>query len=202
MCQIRSVHVLVVGLFFFALAAGCAGTRVPLPDAFPATPTVVFGKVRVELSGLTNRWFLPELEFVELLNHDTHKRFRIDFKAKQSLFLMSLPEGYYELVRVQIAEGAFRSMAQLSSSFRIHINKLTYLGTWTFVVAPPYYDRAVTMTVASEFPDTVAEIRAKYPDYPSRVAKSALPSPLSQEARLYEVMPYPRVKYFRRNPAT
>lgn len=191
-----------MGVLVPAFGAGCGGGYVPLPTAFPDTPTLVFGKVQVNLSGPTNRGFVPVIEFAELYNRDTGEGFRIDFRTNQSLFILPLAEGHYELTRIQIAEGAFRSMAQFSSSFHVQKDRLTYVGTWLFSVAPPYYDRAVTLTVSSEFTKAIEELNAKYPDRPSRVDQSMLPAPQVQETRLYEVMPYPRVKYYRRHPAT
>lgn len=188
--------------FVLAFEGGCGVTYAPLPTAFPAAPTLVFGNIQVKLSGPTNRWFVPQIEFAELYHRDTHERIRIDFKTQQSLFILPLPEGQYELTRVQIAEGGFRSMAQLSSSFRVQNDRMTYVGTWTFEVAPPYYDRAITLTVSSELTNAVAEMQTKYPDHHEHLVQSALPIPATQETRLFEVVPYPRVKYFRRNPAT
>ena len=202
MFSVRTGHLAVVGFVMLTFGSGCAGMQVPLPKAFPATSTVVFGKVLVNLSGPTNRWFVPEIEFAELYNRDLNERIRINFKAQQSLFVLPLPEGHYDLIRVQIAEGAFRSMAQLPLSFQVQNDRITYVGTWTFEVAPPYYDRAITLTVSSELTNAVAEMHRKYPGYQDYLVRNALPIPASQETRLYEVMPYPRVKYFRRHPAT
>ena len=202
MGNIRSVLRIVMGFLVLAFGAGCGAGYAPLPIVFPATPTIVFGKVQVNLSGSSNRWFIPEIEFAELYNRDTDERIRVDFKAKQSLFILPIPEGHYELTRIQIAEGAYRSMAQLSSSFRVKKDQLTYVGTWTFEVAPPYYDRAITLTVSSELTNAVAEMQTRYPGHQDHHVQNALPVPVRQETRLYEVMPYPRVKYFRRHPAT
>ena len=161
---------------------------------------MAFGRIEVSLTGPTNRWYGPAVEFVEVRNRETDQRFRIELQAKRSLFVVSLPAGEYELARVQIGEGPFRGIGYISSAFRIGAtDQATYLGTWKFSVSSPFYYRIVALNVTSELTETVAEMSVAYPDHRLPPVVSALPSPGKDENRLFEMWAYPRVKYFRRH---
>jgi len=107
--------VLVIG--FILSAIGCAKEVVSLPKTLPNNKPVAFGKIQAFLTGPTNRWSAPQVRFFELENLTTKERIRVDVESADSPFFLSLPAGEYELARVQINEGAFRSMAQLNETF-------------------------------------------------------------------------------------
>jgi len=193
------IHILLSSLAL--LVGGCVAALEPIPSSFPREGAVAFGRVKVILTGPTTRWYQPEIQFIELHNQDLDERFRLDIGSKESLFAISLPEGAYKITRVQIREGGFRGMAELSASFHIDSNTVHYLGTWTFEVASPFYNRDLVMTVSSEMIQAVAEASVTFQDFKSRPVTASLAQPESAQVRLYEVMPYPRMRYFRRHPA-
>ncbi len=137
------------------------------------------------------------------MNRQTRERFRVDVESDDQQFVLFLPPGEYELDRVQINEGPFLSMAQLSSSFALEEGAISYLGIWRFGVDSPRYGRMVVVSMIPDDQDRLqAEqfIRDKYPDREAQSVVTRLPDPTHSEARLYEVMPYPRYPtYFRRH---
>jgi hypothetical protein len=183
--------------------AGCV-TDLP-PTVVPteeATPLVI-GRVTTVITGETRRIYEPTLRFFELVNRQTQERFRVDVESDDQQFVLSLPPGEYELNRVQINEGPFMSMAQLSASFALEQGGITYLGTWRFGVDSPRYGRMVVLSMIVDEQDRdQAEqiIKQKYPTQEIPAVVTVLPDPAESEARLYEVMPYPRYpRYFQRH---
>ncbi len=185
-------------LWFALVVPGCMSAIQAAPESFPKEGSVAFGRVKVLLTGPTARWYLPEIRFIELHNHTIDARFRLDIESDESMFAFSLPEGDYQITRVQIREGGFRGMAELTTSFHIDSEKVNYLGTWTFVVAPPYYDRGLVMTVSSDMIETLAEAYVTYKDLQSRSIITNLAHPEKFETRLFEITPYPRIRWFQR----
>jgi hypothetical protein len=114
-----------------------------------------------------------------------------------------LAPGEYELIRVQINEGPFLSMAELSSTFSVGSDPVTYLGTWRFGVDSPKYGRMVSISMINDDHDRAQTLHALASNDPSLdvgAVATALPNPAELQTRLYEVMPYPRVpRYFRRH---
>jgi len=176
----------------------CVAGVSPIPESFPENGSVALGRIKVELIGPSSRWYEPEVRFIELYNPTLEMRFRIDIETDKSLFVISLPEGDYHITRVQIGEGAFRGMAELTASFHLDADALNYLGTWTFGVGSPYYDRDIMLTVSSEMVQAIAEAKMIYQDLPSRPITSNLASPAKSQTRLFEVTPYPRMRWFQR----
>lgn len=187
----------------FVVLAGCV-TDLPLTVAptEEATPLVI-GRVTTVITGETRRIYDPALRFFELVNRQTQERFRIDIGSDDQQFVLSLPPGKYELNRVQINEGPFMSMAQLSASFALEQGAITYLGTWRLGVDSPRYGRMVVLSMIVDEQDRdQAEqiIKQKYPAHEIPAVTTVLPEPTESEARLYEVMPYPRYpRYFQRH---
>ena len=181
-------------------AHGCVATVQSIPASFPEEGTIAFGRIHIMLAGPTTRWYEPDVRFIELYNQTIGTRIRLDVEAAESLFAFALPEGDYQITRVQIREGGFRGMANLTMSFHIDSDHVNYLGTWTFVVAPPYYDRDLVMTVSSEMVQTLAEANVTYQNIESRPMTTNLPQPSTIKTRLFEMTPYPRVRWFQRRP--
>ena len=128
----------------------CAKEVKPLPDTLPDNKPMAFGKIQAYLTGPTNRWYLPQVRFFELQNLKTKERIRVDVASAESPFFVSLPPGEWELARVQINEGAFRSMAQLNETFEVSEGSLNYLGTWELKIHPPTYLRLIDVSVQSD----------------------------------------------------
>lgn len=196
MQEIRSLMV-VLGIVFSFL--GCATRMAPLPASLSADQTIVYGQVQASLTGQTTRWYTPQVRFFELMNHSTTERFRVDIESADSPFFLALPPGEYELVRLQINEGAFRSMAQLNLTFQVRKGELNYLGKWEVKIHPPTYLRLVEVFVETDLEDAKAEVRSLYPDLAGLPIQSQLPTPKDSETRLVEISPYPRVWWFCRH---
>ncbi|MDA1304760.1 MAG: hypothetical protein O2999_10740 [Nitrospirae bacterium] len=180
------------------LAQACVGGLQPVPDTFPEKGSVAFGRIKVVLSGPSHRWYEPEVRFIELYNRTLDKRFRLDVESNESLFAISLPEGDYHLTRVQIMEGGFRGMAELTTSFHLDADTVNYLGTWTFSVGAPFYDRDIVLTVSSDMIQALAEAHMIYQDLSPQTIRSNLAYPAEVQTRLFQVTPYPRVRWFQR----
>ena len=185
--------------FFMVLVGGCVTEIGPLPKNLPDNQPVAFGKVQAFLTGPTNRWYAPQVRFFELKNLTTKKRFRVDVQSADSSFFLSLPAGDYELTRVQINEGAFRSMAQLNPTFQVSDGGLNYLGKWELKIHPPTYLRLIDVSVESDLEDAKAEVLSLHPDLAGLPIVAQLPTPTESESRLVEMSPYPRVWWFCRH---
>lgn len=191
--------VLVLAISVITAVMGCAKEVVPLPKSVPTNKPVAFGKVQAFLTGPTNRWYFPQVRFFELENLSTKERFRVDLKSAESPFFISLPPGEYELARVQINEGAFRSMAQLNKTFEISDGALNYLGKWELKIHPPTYLRLIDVSVESDLEEAKAEVYSLHPDLAGLPIVARLPDPVDSETRLVEMAPYPRVWWFCRH---
>ncbi|MDT3777165.1 hypothetical protein PJI16_06300 [Nitrospira sp. MA-1] len=196
MKEIRTL-MLVLGIAFPFL--GCATNMAPLPANLSVDQTIVFGKVQASLTGPTTRWYTPQIRFFELMNLTTKEWFRVDIESADSPFFLALPPGEYELVRLQINEGAFRSMAQLNSTFEVSRGGLNYLGIWEVKIHPPTYLRLVDVSVETDLEDAKAQVLSLYPDLAGLPITSQLPTPRDSETRLVEISPYPRVWWFCRH---
>jgi hypothetical protein len=190
------------GLMFVALT-GCV-TELPVTaESTAGAATLVLGRVTTVLTGERRRIYEPMLRTFELENQQTHERFRVDVQSDDQQFALSLPPGEYELNRIQISEGPFMSMAQLSASFALEQGALTYLGTWRFGVDSPRYGRMVVLSMIVDEQDKAQAEQIgkhKYPAHELHAVVTVLPDPTKSEARLYEVMPYPRYpQYFQRH---
>jgi hypothetical protein len=189
-------------LLCIGLSACATGVPVTV-DSSDNLVTLAVGRVTTVLTGEVRRIYEPTLRTFELENQQTHQRFRVDVQFYDEQFTLSLPPGRYELNRIQISEGPFLSMAQLSASFSLEEGKTTYLGTWRFGVDSPRYGRMVVVSIVPNDEDRgEAEqlIKDKYPNRDVYPLVTTLPEPAHSEARLYEVMPYPRYpSYFRRH---
>jgi hypothetical protein len=178
---------------------GCAKEVKPLPETLPENKPVAFGKIQAYLTGPTNRWYLPQVRFFELQNLNTKERVRVDVASADSPFFVSLPAGEWELARVQINEGAFRSMAQLNETFEVSAGSLNYLGTWELKIHPPTYLRLVDIAVESDLEEAKAKLFSVYPDLEGLPVIAKLPTPKDKETRLVEIAPYPRMWWFCRH---
>jgi hypothetical protein len=181
----------------------CA-THVPtMADPAEVTNGLVVGRVLTFLTGERSRRYLPEMRFLELEDQDSRKRFQVEIDSPDQDFAISLPPGRYRLTRVQVSEGPFLSMAELSMAFTVDASAVTYVGTWRFGVDSPRYGRMIVASMVADQAES-AGIRDflidRYPDLQGRPIVETLPQPLQVEARLYEVMPYPRYpRCFRRH---
>lgn len=182
---------------------GCVTELPATVESVDGSATLVVGRVTTVLTGERKRIYEPVLRTFELENQQTHERYRVDVQSDDERFTLSLPPGKYVLNRIQVSEGPFMSMAQLSTSFALEQGAITYLGTWRFGVDSPRYGRMVVLSmVADEKDRDQAEkiIKEKYPSHEIHPIVTVVPDPAESEARLYEVLPYPRYpRYFQRH---
>ena len=179
-------------------------TELPIvPDAGPVQPPLAVGRVVAVLTGERSRIYQPAVRSFEVENRQTNERFNVHIESDNESFIVPLSPGDYELIRVQINEGPFLSLAQLASTFTVGQDPITYLGTWRFAVDSPKYGRMVSVSMINDEEDRAQALdmlTRRDPSIGVNVVAIALPNPREQQTRLYEVMPYPRVpRYFRRH---
>ena len=163
--------------------------------------SLVVGRVITVLTGERSRRYVPQIRFLELEDKDTKQRFQVDIESPDQRFAIDLPSGKYRLNRVQISEGPFMSMADLDMTFSVEAGVITHVGTWRFGVDSPRYGRNVIVSmVPEERAMAYTFLNEQYPAFNENSMVQRLPQPSEVEARLYEVMPYPRIsRYFRRH---
>ena len=188
---------------FCVVLSGCV-SELPVTVAQPdVSGTLVVGRVVTIITGESQRIYGPELRSFEVINKLSQERFKVIMQSKDGYFSLSLPAGTYELNLVQISEGPFLSMAQLSSSFALKSDVMTFLGTWRFGVDSPTYGRQVVVSMIQDERDQERAQQFVTETYPTLKAQSLAmltPQPSHEVARLFEVMPYPRiVGFFRRH---
>ena len=185
------------------IASGCATEVSPLVDQDQIRGSLVVGRAVTVVIGERSRRYLPQVRFLEVEDQESKKRFQLRTDSPDQRFAMDLPPGRYRLMRVQISEGPFMSMADLDMAFLVEAVAVTHVGTWRFGVGTTGYGRTVmvSMTVDQEENDGMRGfLGEQYPRFRGAAAVESLPKPSQVEARLYEVMPYPRYpRYFRRH---
>ncbi|MFO0699212.1 MAG: hypothetical protein U0236_08290 [Nitrospira sp.] len=197
----RLLRVGLIGVLSLSVA-GCMTKLPSLAHQDQVTGSLVVGRILTVLTGERTRRYGPQIRFLELEDQDSSKRFHVEIESPDQRFAISLPPGKYQLTRVQISEGPFMSMADLSMAFSVDAGAVTYVGTWRFEVDSPRYGRMVAVTVVVDQAES-ARVRdflaEQYPKLNGRSMIETLPQPTMTNVRLYEVMPYPRYPtYFRR----
>lgn len=191
------------GAVGFLLLQGCVTELPAVPEEGIGQSKVAVGRVVAVLTGERRRIYEPAVKSFEVQNRETKERFTVEIQSDDEQFIVPLPPGEYELTRVQINEGPFLSMAQLESVFSVGQDPVTYVGTWRFGVDSPKYGRMVSISMINDEEDRTQVLHTLVASDPSVDVESvatALPEPTEVQARLYEVMPYPRVpRYFRRH---
>ncbi len=193
----------VVGTLWLTGLWGCVTEAPTVPQPVDARMILVAGRAVAVITGDRERRFGPEVRQVELLHRQTDVRYSVTVEANDKAFAFFLPAGAYEITRVQISEGPFLSMAQLSSSFSVGDEPIAYVGTWRFGVDSPRYGRMVLVSMVSENDarqQAEDKIREQFPALAGESLMTVIPLPAETETRLYEVLPYPRYpKYFQRH---
>ena len=200
----------IIGLFqgmlfaVLALSASSCTTELPsLVQRYHIGGNLVVGRVLTVLTGERARQYEPELRFFELEEEGTSHRYQIDVRSADQFFVVDLPPGRYQLTRIQISEGPFMSMADVGIKFSVGAGTITHVGEWRFGIDSPQYGRMLMVSTGIDEEETtrVLEFLAqRYSPVDTRSMVESVPQPSQIEARLYEVMPYPRYpKYFRRH---
>ena len=157
-----------------------------------------FGLIKVRATGTYSRGYQTQLRFFHLVNLETEERIRVNIQSADKAFILALPPGNYEVVRVQINEGPFTMESHAQLKFQVRPNGVNYLGTWKFEVDSPRTQRMVRLEIMSE-----SSTRELALDRNTRLRGqpllASLPQPTTDEFRLYGVAPaQSRAKYFRR----
>lgn len=184
------------------LAACAASVPAEMSEAGHGA-TVVFGRMLTVLTSSSSRPYEPKVSFFEVLNQGTGSRTKVDVNSNDTVFLLRLSSGDYEVTRVQIHEGPFTALADLALTFHIGQERAAYLGTWRIGVEQPRNDRRILVSVVQDQEDqaeAVQRLVADHEDLAGQTVTTLVPFPATTETALYEVMPYPRVvPYFRRH---
>ena len=185
------------------LLQACVNEIPAVPEEGSLQSNVTVGRAVALLTGERSRIYKPAVRSFEIQNAKTKERFTVEIQSDDERFILPLAPGDYELIRVQINEGPFLSMAELASTFSVGQEPVTYLGTWRFGVDSPKYGRMVSVSMVNDEEDRSEALQTLALSDPSldvNAVATALPAPTEVQARLYEVMPYPRVpRYFRRH---
>ena len=189
--------------FLFLFLPACVTELPVVPEEGLVQSNVAVGRVVAVLTGERSRIYEPAVRSFEVQNRRTKERVTVEVESNDERFIVPLEPGDYELIRVQINEGPFLSMAQLGSVFSVGQDPVTYVGIWRFGVDPPKYGRMLSVSMINDEEDrtqALDTLASKDPSLDLRAVTTVLPNPTEQQARLYEVMPYPRVpRYFRRH---
>lgn len=201
MLIVRACRLAVLGIFV-GMIMGCVYQLPSHPSQDDLTEPLVFGHIHVWQEEPSGRIYLPELASLEFSSPDGHRRYRVDIEAASSYFFLSLKPGRYQVTRVFIQEGVFRSSADVPLTFEVPDQGVVYLGGWRFQIDPPNYTRELEVTIVSESVKAIVELTVRYPSLSSTVVLSSLAEPSLLRARLFEVTPYPRFRYFNRHNST
>jgi len=126
----------------------------------------------------------------------------VDIEAASSYFFLSLDPGQYQVTRVFIQEGGFRSSAEVPLVFEVPDQGIVYLGAWRFQIDSPNFTRELEVTISSEQVKAVVELNVRYPSLSPNLVVSFLAEPSLLRSRLYEITPYPRFRWFQRHNPT
>lgn len=194
------------GMLFAVLAMSVSGCAIELPAIAQhdqAQGNLVMGRAVTVLTGERSRRYVPQLRFFELESLDSSQRYQIEIQSADQPFVLDLPVGQYRLIRAQFSEGPFLSMAELPMTFSVVPGAMTYVGTWRFAVDAPGYGRDVVLSVIGNEAERLAAhgfLHKRYANYNEHLLVERFPQPSQVNARVYEVMPYPRYsRYFRRH---
>ena len=187
----------------FMTLSGCAAELPVTVAEADVSGTLVVGRAVTTIRGQAQRVYPPELRSFEVINRESEERYKIYVKSEDEYFSFSLPPGRYTINRVQISEGPFLSMAQFTGNFVLEPDVVAFLGTWRFGVDSPKYGRQVMVSIILDEQDHQRAqqfVRDSYPTFDARPMMILIPEPSHEQARLFEVMPYPNYpRYFRRH---
>ena len=184
------------------MSMGCTHQLPSHPAQEDLREPLVFGHIEVWQEEPSGRIFLPELASLEFISKDGQRRYRVDIGAASSYFFFSLDPGQYQVTRIIVQEGGFRSSAEVPLTFEVPDQGVVYLGGWRFQIDPPNYTRELEVTIVSEPVKAIVGMTVRYPTLFSNVVVSSLAEPPLLRARLYEMTPYPRVRWFNRHNST
>lgn len=184
------------------MTMGCVHHLATLPPSETLKEPVVFGHIHIWQAEPSGRIFLPELATFEFVRQESGERYRVDIGAVASTFIFSLEPGRYQLTRLILREGEFRAGADVPLIFEVPPQGLTYLGKWSLQVEPPNFRRDLVVRVEMEVVEALVNLKLRYPILDLKGVVTRLAEPTIVRARLYEMTPYPRFRWFNRHNPT
>jgi hypothetical protein len=194
-------RIALVGIFV-GMNMGCAHQVTSHPAQEDLREPLVFGHIHVWQAKPSGRIFLPELASLEFISKDGQRRYRVEIEAASSYFFLSVDPGLYQVTRVFIQEGGFRSSAEVPLTFEVPDQGTVYLGEWRFQIASPNFTRELEVTIVSEPVKAIVELRFVIRLFRLILIVSTLAEPSLLRPRLYEITPYPRFRWFHRHNPT
>jgi len=161
---------------------------------------IVVGFVQVEPTRPFFRKHQTEalIKFFDVKNIKTGERTRVHMEPGAERFVTRLSPGEYELFRIQIGEGPFRSESMVNMTFQVYADKVVYLGIWRLRIDPPKTVRMFQWDVLAEAPNWDL-LLVSHPDIGDKPLLISLLQPVTSHVRLFAVAPsQPRAKYFYR----
>ena len=169
------------GIVWPICSLGCV---VEAPTLLPSTDArmiLIAVRAIAVITGDRERRFGPEVRHVELWQQQSGERYNVTVEADDKVVTFFLPPGEYDITRVQISEGPFLSIAQLSASFSIDGGEeMIFMGTWRFGIDSPRYGRMVlvSMIPAEDTRQQVERtVRTQYPAFAGKSLSTVIPSP-------------------------
>lgn len=162
--------------------------------------SVVVGFIQVEPSGPYFRMHQTEayVQYFDVVHSQTEKRTRIHLEPEAQRFVTKLLPGHYELLRIQIGEGPFRSESHVNMSFDVLADKTMYLGMWRLGIDPPKTVRMLQWEVLAKTPN-LDPLQVFHGVFDEKPLEFSLLQPTTNHVRLFAVAPsQPRAKYFYR----
>ena len=192
-----AVHILV---FWGFLVVGCVTSDSKNVEKTNNKEAMVVGFIHMEPTGpfFRRHQTEPIARFFDVKNSTTGEWSRVNLTTDSKSFETKLSPGHYELFRIQIGEGPFRSEAHVDMSFEVLPDKANYLGIWRLQIDSPQTVRMLHWSVLEDVLDRKMLI-ALYPQLAEQDLVVSLLQPESIEIRLFAVAPsQPRSKYFYR----
>ena len=103
------------------LLTGCATSESKEFEGGAKSESIVVGVIQVETKGPYFRMHQKEafVRFFDVRNTKTGERTRIHIEPEAEMFVTRLSPGDYELFRIQIGEGPFRSESHVNMGFDV-----------------------------------------------------------------------------------
>ena len=184
------------------IMTGCVHQLQAIPAPESLKGSVVFGQIHVWQAEPSGRIFLPELASFEFIRQEGGARYRVEVEADTSWFAIPLEPGEYQVTRLIMREGEFRASAEVPLRFESPTQGLAYIGKWSIQVEAPNFRRELVFKVETAPTEALVELRLRYPRINLKQVVTRLTEPTIVRARLYEMTPYPRFRWFNRHNPT
>ena len=189
-----------MGILVCVLLMGCVSSGTKDLERQHIEKSIVVGFIQVEptVPYFRKHQTEPRVHFFDMLHDGTGERVRVHVEPESKRFVTELDPGAYEIFRIQISEGPFRSEAHVKLVFQVSAEKIAFVGLWQLRVDTPKTVRMLHWNIVQESLDTES-LATSFANIVEKPMAVSLPQPMSLEARLFPVAPsQPRAKYFYR----